>query len=316
MKKNNQWFFILLKLLITLALLLWLYSKVDFNHLVKVLASSNVTFLMLAFAFHVLGFVLGSYRWWWLLCETGVEVKHHSILPSYYIGLFFNNVLPSGVGGDAVRIYRLYCFGISAKALTASSIMDRAIGIIVILLIGALALIYSDLFQLPVDENYTVILIISFITILSIILFLPLWNEPLKKWQEKYQHLTFFRVLLDILILCHSYHGSKNLLFRTVLITFFLHICIVLCYFFIGMSINIGVSFMSFMLIVPVVFVVSNLPISFGGLGVRESVLVSLLMLLGVNEQESIAFSLIYLLVLWAITFPAILLLLEKNKSK
>jgi len=76
------------------------------------------------------------------------------------------------------------------------------------------------------------------------------------------------------------------------------------------------IPFSIYFTIIPIVFVASSLPISIGGLGVRESVLVSLLLFFQVDPQMAIALSLLYFAIIVLITLPGAILIANKNLNK
>src|SRR3989344_175843 len=116
------------KLFITAGLIYWLYSYADSDSIKRGLTHIGWMQILIATCLHVGVFLLGSVRWWLLLGHTGVSIPLRKIVPSYYLGVFFNNLLPTGMGGDVVRIVRLKLRGLSAKALIGSAMVDRIIG--------------------------------------------------------------------------------------------------------------------------------------------------------------------------------------------
>ena len=121
-------------------------------------------------------------------------------------------------------------------------------------------------------------------------------------------------------VYCHeSLISLKNstALYKAVLMSIVSQICIVVTYYLIGRSLGIEISFLEFALIVPVIFLVASLPISIGGLGVREGMLVILLNSIGVSTSNAVSLSFLYLSILIIATLPgALFLLTNKWKSR
>jgi hypothetical protein len=75
-------------------------------------------------------------------------------------------------------------------------------------------------------------------------------------------------------------------------------------YYYLGASIGIELSPMTYYTIIPIVFLVTSIPLSIGGLGIREGALVALLMSVNIDTQLAITLSLLFLFVLWLSSVP------------
>ena len=231
-------------------------------------------------------------------------------------GIFFNNVLPAGMGGDAIRTLHLTLRGLSAKILIASAIVDRIIGLVVVLAIGATGLL------LYLDVNLggsrkIFLLIVVLVVITSPWLFLTSrFIGLIERLASKYQHTRVRKRLLKIISLCSSYKSAKKLILTAVGLTIAMQGLMIFIYYFLGRSIGLELSFVTYLVVIPIVAVAVSLPISIGGLGVREGVLVGLLVTGGADGQLAFALSLLYLLVLWISSLPGAFVMLAAIKTK
>jgi uncharacterized membrane protein YbhN (UPF0104 family) len=91
---------------------------------------------------------------------------------------------------------------------------------------------------------------------------------------------------------------------------------IILTYYLIGRGLGLEISFTTYLVAIPAVFLAASLPVSIGGLGVREGTLVGLLVAAGANLPLAINLSLVYLMVLWISTLPGALVPLLSRTSK
>ena len=121
----------LLKAPVTAACLWWLARFFDFEQISAALAGIDVRLLVVAIALHFLSFVAGGVRWWLLFRHLNGAIAFRQVWPSYYLGVFFNNLLPSIFGGflRARRVCTQLDLGTAPwsaqRSLTACSVRRR-----------------------------------------------------------------------------------------------------------------------------------------------------------------------------------------------
>jgi uncharacterized membrane protein YbhN (UPF0104 family) len=140
--------------------------------------------------------------------------------------------------------------------------------------------------------------------------FSPLAGRALE-WLQRHVHGTKLRRgLLDSVMLCYSYRSNPALLLQAALFSLIAQTLAIGTYILLGRGIGIELPIAAYFVIIPIVFISAMLPISLGGLGVRESALVGLMLVFGVDKQLAIGLSLLYLFTLWLSTLPGALVLL------
>jgi uncharacterized protein (TIRG00374 family) len=219
------------------------------------------------------------------------------------------------MGGDVVRIYHLYKKGLDSHILISSTLLDRVFGLATIIIMGLIAIIYLSGQSLRQDILFP-LLIISFV-VPGIVIFLSSDYSykllTLISIRVKHNRLTDF--LIKILKIFQEYRLQKAKLLIALFLSLLAQCLIILSYILIGGSLNIEISPWTYFAVVPLVFLASSIPVSIGGLGVRESVIVYLLVEYGANTQAAIAVSLLYFAVIVILTAPGGLILLSKNKK-
>lgn len=267
---------------------------------------------LLAVSIHFCVFLLGGLRWWLLLRHLKVRPSFVKILPSYYLGLFFNNILPTGMGGDVVRALHLKMSGLRVPALAASTIVDRIIGMLVVVIVGTTCLLLAP--DIPMLKNGRIYLIVfALISAAGTVSLLSPWFGTLLAWmQKRYGHTRIRRGLLDIAKLCYSYRTSPILLLFAAVISLVMQSMVIYAYYLLSRGVGIELAIIAYFAIIPIVFLAANLPVSIGGLGVREGVLVGLLITMSVDKQLAISLSLLYLAILWLSTAPGAVVLLNR----
>ena len=242
--------------------------------------------------------------------------RYKNIFGSYYLGLFFNNLLPTGVGGDIIRILRLRKVGIDTNSLVSSTLIDRMIGLSSIIAMGMVA--FMILPEVRIHINTAAV---SFITIiLGLACFLLFFSRKLStyiiQFSKKYEHIKFFSLAFSAFKGMLVYQNSRTHILAAFSISLLAQHFVIFTYVMIGYSLNIDLSAAVYFSIVPIVFVTTALPISVGGLGVREATLVTLFVLFSGNMQSAIALSLMYFFIIVLLTAPAGFILITNPKNK
>lgn len=127
------------KISVSLLLLAWVFHKFDFGAAMVAVRAANVWILALVLGLVVLKNVFSSWRWQVLLAARGPKVPFLELFKLYFIGVFFNNFLPSSVGGDIVKAYKLSKYTDKAFDSSVSVFMERFVGIVALAFIGAAA---------------------------------------------------------------------------------------------------------------------------------------------------------------------------------
>ncbi|OGQ56335.1 MAG: hypothetical protein A3J24_07760 [Deltaproteobacteria bacterium RIFCSPLOWO2_02_FULL_53_8] len=236
---------------------------------------------------------LSSFRWS-IILRKDMDVSYLRLLSIYFIGMFFNNFLPTMVGGDIVKGYFLYRSSGRGDVSFASIFMDRYSGFTALMAITAIALI----------PGYTLIagtgLIAAFALLLGGFLCasLLIWVSGLHTWAMRILgriHFyginkkidTFYNVLM-------SYKGRSDILVKIFICSLFIQSSVMVGYWFLGRQLGIDIGIGYYFLFIPLTTVISMLPISLAGLGLREGAFIYLFTLAGVSKEQALTLSLIY----------------------
>ena len=133
----------LLKIGISVGLLTWVLPRIGLAEIWHEIQAVHLGWLGSAFALCVLGTAIRAYRWQALLVGLGLRVPIGRLIKLYFVGTFFNTFLPSGFGGDVVRVIELAQDSRRAHEATGTVLVDRLTGILVLLAMALLALPFS-----------------------------------------------------------------------------------------------------------------------------------------------------------------------------
>jgi uncharacterized protein (TIRG00374 family) len=226
-----------------------------------------------------------------LIRACGLNIPFNKISTAFSMGLFFNLFLPSSAGGDVARSVDLFDHSGERAKIVASVIVDRLSGFISIALISSISLFMG--YKLVNDKSILAILliVISCLIFLLAILFSSTIFLKICRLFSKFKGIK-----LKLESLHHSiieYRTKYLVIVANLFLSFITQFLSILTFYFIAKSLNAGIDFIYFFIFVPLIFAISMLPISIGGLGVRDSSFVYLFSKIGVSPNISLGTSLI-----------------------
>jgi len=120
----------LIKLFVTIVIFYVLSTYIDLENFLQIVQNSKIGFLLLALLMQLLSTIFASYRWMLIMHELVFKENFSFYLRSYFKGTFFNQVLPSSIGGDAFRVIELAQKGYGKRDSFYGILVDRVIGLL------------------------------------------------------------------------------------------------------------------------------------------------------------------------------------------
>jgi len=232
---------------------------------------------------------LHALRWREISAECAAALTARQAMRFNLIGTFFNQTLPSSIGGDAVRLWLVARGGAGWRAATYSIFVDRAIGLIALAIIIVASLPWSyNLIRDP--DGRSALLLIDFAALAGGLGFLALgWLRwPwLKHWWGTH-HLHACAVIANRVIFSRT-HGPKIAVFSILV-----HVLAVVIAWCVVQSIAAPVLFGQVFQLVPPVMLITMLPISIAGWGVREATMGLAFGYAGLMTNEGVNVSLLF----------------------
>src|SRR5476651_2305957 len=173
-----------IKILISAALLYFALRKANFSDLASRINLASLGWIGLAIAVTFLQIFVGVLRWREVSVECGAPLATRQAMRFNVIGTFFNQTLPSSIGGDAVRLWLVARAGAGWRAATYSIFVDRAIGLIALAVIIVASLPWS-LSLIGDPHGRSALLFVDFAALAGGVGFLVLGRLPwpwLKTW--------------------------------------------------------------------------------------------------------------------------------------
>ena len=236
------------------------------------------------------------YRLQLLLRAVDVEVRYPRLLGLYYIGMFFNTVLPSIVGGDAVRAAYLYRDTRRLGRVVAATLTERATGVTALIAIALVALAASPHEASP-GVACAVLAVSAAFTLGMLLLFSPWVYRVGMRCMRALRLGRVADAIGALQVAFNVYRRQRGVLVVTLLLSFALQLAMVALYALLAHGMGLHLSPWLLLMAVPVTVLVSMAPVTLGGLGVREVTWVLLLSQHGVPQADAIALSLMWFVV-------------------
>jgi uncharacterized protein (TIRG00374 family) len=241
--------------------------------------------------------VLSSLRWQWILKSDKTDISFKTLLESYMVGMFVNNFLPTTIGGDLVKSYDIFRITKNVSISIISVFLERFSGLVALVMLSWLGAV----FLLP-GASHLLIGVWLLINIFCIFIAVSIFYEPITKRIIKLPAIpalhSSVNILLSSLEKLNAFKNQKLLLLKLLVVSFPIQLITILIYKIISMSLSIDIGSLFLIFSVPLIILISLLPISYGGHGVREVVTVFMFSLAGVPKDIALGISLIYLSVI------------------
>jgi uncharacterized protein (TIRG00374 family) len=287
---NRKRLFDLLKIVVSLVLIAVILRSVDLNALWKVVHNANPWYLLAAQGALMLGVVVRAYRWQILVHDQEVDVSLRDLTALYFVGFLFNNLLPSGFGGDAVKMYELSQRSRRGAEAVSSVLVDRFMGLIALQAIGLIALAFSWRLVPPEIVILTVALFGVSLVAAGVVSYRRLWGF-LAERVPLFDRLLSIKAVNSLVSSLQSYSSSALLGSLGVGLVF--NVILIATNVLIGRGLGLDLPLAYYMIFVPLTSLVLILPISFAGLGVREGTYVVLFKQAGVASEVALSMSLL-----------------------
>lgn len=267
-KNNSKLFKTLFKVLFSGIALYVVFSKLPFLDIWKIITQSEKWYLLLAMIFFNLSKIVSSIRLNQYFHFLSIPLREYEALKLYYIGMFYNLFLPGGIGGDGYKVYLLnhHYTHTKVKPLISVLLLDRLSGLMPLFFLGGGLYVFSDFYSKWIAVDIAAILLT--IAALPLLYFGTLLF--FKRYITLYVPSTTLGMLVQILQLLSA--------------------------LFIVFAIHEDANSINFLTLFLISSVVAVLPISIGGVGIREITFLFGLSLLGIDASSGVAFALLFFL--------------------
>ena len=279
---------ITIQVLVSAAIVAYLLWQIDVRQTIDLITSSNPWDLLAAYAIFLATTVGMAWRWQALLASKGIHEPLSWLTKLYFVGYAAGQVLPTSIGGDAVRIAAHARRRPEAKGEAAGAVlMERVVGsagTLVLVAVGLLLAIgrYNDIQELVVLE----VIFVAGLAAFLVLLFSRRTNAWLQERGGTRRLARGFRSLWQAL---HDYRHQPGVLALVLAATVALQFARILAIWLCGEAVGLDLSPLVYVVMGPLLFLVMMVPFTINGLGVREAFFIAFLGRFGVDADAAFA---------------------------
>jgi hypothetical protein len=246
--------------------------------------------------------LLGAWQWGRLLRVVDIRIPFWKVCSYYHVGLFFNNFLPAGIGGDIARVADSSRHGATKTAALSAVLMDRLIGTVAL---ASLALVTT----LPAIDRFHLTLVylallgfFAFSVTLMWAIFHPALLPACEGLLARVGLGGLSPHLDDLAARLAGYRARRGLFAGMFAIAVLTQISRIGVHALVAQGLGLSIPLVYFFLFVPLLAVIVSLPISFNGIGVREGAGIVLFGLVGVSRAQAFSQQFLTYLVMVAVS--------------
>lgn len=265
-----------LKILISAALIYFIFNKLNIAEVFETVKTANPFYLFIALVLFVISKIIAAFRLNLYFHELNVLLNQKSNLKLYLLGMFYNLFLPGGIGGDAYKGYVIKKkFEVETKKVVSVLVLDRLSGLL-------LLFIYACGLALLLKNN----MLNDFKILLGIAI-------PVSCIVFYFLNKTFFGYVLPIFWKSVGYSALVQL-------------AQLVCVFYILKSLEIEANTVAYLIVFLISSIVSIIPLTIGGIGSRELTFFYGATWLGLDENTSVGVSMLFFLITAAVSLLGI----------
>jgi uncharacterized protein (TIRG00374 family) len=302
-----------LNVIVSLVLLALLTTRIDLSDTTVLMLAADRPTLAVAALLFLGSHVLGAMQWRKLLQASGLRIPAGRVLASYFQGAFFGLFLPANVGGDLSRVYDTSREEGTLGGAIAATVTDRLVGLTSIGLMALVALVLQ-----PSDLPPAAILLptLGFAGV-NLVVSLALFSRRVSAFMTRQAWRIPKQALRDgvtrLISTLHTFGRQPRLMASVGALSICVQILRIGVHAMVAAAMGIHLDLRSFFVIVPVLAVIVALPISFGGIGVREAAAIQLFGHVGVPPSEAVGMQVLAFFVSIAVSLPGWIVFLMRQ---
>jgi uncharacterized protein (TIRG00374 family) len=279
-----------LKVLVSVFLVWFLLRQIGIGRIWELISNVDPWWCWIGAALFTASHFLGTIQWQWLLQSEGIDLPFGHCLSVYFIGLFFNNFLLGGVGGDVFRMLDIRRASQKGASAVSTVFLDR--------LIGLLAMSGISLISIPfalTGKSFGPALWIALAVLIGgwcLSLFF-LFHKPFARFLSGLVQFWIPQRIKtkgrEVYNKIHHFGRNRSLLIRVMCLSTVVQMARIFTHYLLARALGIAISPVYFFMIIPIVAMAASLPISIGGIGLREQTGVILLGAAGMTSAQAVS---------------------------
>jgi len=283
------------RLAIAVGLTAYLLWRNDPDAIARVARGADLNWLALACALVVFDRALMAWRWLALLGPVMTTTPPvGAVLRVFFVSSFVGSFLPASVGSDAIRAYSLRDHDVPGSAAVASVVMDRALGVVAILLVGLVSVVALTV---PAPLGVYVILLAGGVASLALasVIFIDPVGDLVGRGMARLPGAPVRAIAAKLLAAVRTYRHHHAALSGVLAASLGVQVIRVLQAWSLGRSIGIEAGLAVYFVAIPVVLLIMLLPITINGLGTGQAAFLWTFGTAGVGKPEALALSILFI---------------------
>lgn len=285
------------RLLITIGLMAFVLSLVGSNE--EKLRNVDWTLIPVAWLLMLIATAIKAYRWGLLVRQSHLDLSFRRLLGSYLVGSFFSTVLPTSVGGDAVRAVDTATSSGRIADSTSSVLIERGIGLLAVIGSGSLFAMFMDPGKVPL--SFVLMLHALFIGgLIGIVVLRQGWFiSTITGLMTKFKLGKMANKVWSLSHAMSGHLGRPAVLGEMLLLSLAANALTMSGTYLVLVAVDKPISLASFVPMISLITAAELLPISIASLGVKESAYIFFLGLAGVSSGSAGVVAIIMRVLTW-----------------
>ena len=301
-----------IKAIVSAGVLALVLTRIDFYQVWVQFQYLSPSFIIFALLFYTGCQLLSCWRWQVVLWSSGHSAPMSSLLSSYFAGMFLNIFLPGALGGDVYRVYRVAQSTKDSEVALVSVFLERFTGLAALSGLAVIGL--APAFKLIGRWDILLLFAACVGSLVGAVLLIvsPKLLICLEPWLIKFRLSTVAARFAKIQILLRTFAQHRKALILSMGLSLLLQLAIVYYHYLVAQQLKIPISYLELLVFIPIIVVVTLLPISLGGIGLKEGLWVYLFSRIGLSVEQALLLSLTITVLGWMLSLPgAVVLLLD-----
>lgn len=279
MKNLPKAIHVLIRITVSFGLIIFFIHTANLDRLFDIFKSISFNYWLYSYLSVLILQIISTFRWQILCNALGFKLSWREYFFLYFVGMFFNLFLPTAIGGDVVKAIYLSKENQGKLKAVYSILADRGLGLGGMFILGGIAYAFdTSIINYPLN---VITIILTLGTILGLIIAPKIINFVFLLSPKIRDNFYFIKIYWE---------RPKVLIYATIL-SIIIQIFANLSVWFISAGMNLNLSFSYYCVIYPLVCVITLLPISLSGIGVREGSFVYFLGLNNIPTEKALIIS-------------------------
>lgn len=307
---NKKTIFFIAKFAVSVLLIWVIAANFEIGSAAERLKDIQFIYILGAFIIFIVLMINNTFRWQIVLTAIHAHLPFAIAAKILYIAIFFNQILPSTIGGDAFRMFLSRKAGVSLKGAVNGVMLERMATVtgLIFLVVVTQPFLLARIGDNPAKYAFPAL---AGLAVLGIAFLMLLDRLP-----ERFQTWSLVRGLGHLAADTKKLFLSPKYAIQAIALGAFGNILIALIAYMAAMALAIDVSVLDCLVLIPPVILVMTLPISIAGWGLREGAMVAAFGFVGVAEGDAFVMSILFGLINVVVALPGGLLWLKGGYTR